>query len=351
MKPSHRKDVIIARVIFAAICVVLLAIIITLVVVFTSHGKDDTKPSESDNNTEITKPTVDEIISTPEPDTEDVVQTKTYRTTDKVRFRKTPGTDGEVISVLNANTEVIYYEEADGWAKVEYNGQTGYISVDYLKEVVEGEQVSNTKVILIDPGHQGRGDSSTEPVGPGSSTTKAKVASGTQGTTTGVPEYQLTLDIGLALRDELQSRGYTVYMTRETNDVNISNKERAEMAGNVGADISIRLHADGSESSSANGASILCPSSSNPYISNLSEESRKLSQCVIDAYCDATGIKNNGLSYRDDMTGFNWSTVTCTLLEMGFMSNPSDDTNMQDSAFQVDMVQGIANGIDAYFGL
>ena len=31
------------------------------------------------------------------------------------------------------------------------------------------------------------------------------------------------------------------------------------------------------------------------------------------------------------------------------MTNPSDDTNMQDPAFQDRMVQGMANGIDDYF--
>ena len=51
----------------------------------------------------------------------------------------------------------------------------------------------------------------------------------------------------------------------------------------------------------------------------------------------------------DNMTGINWSTVPVIILEMGFMSNESDDTNMENPDFQKLMVQGIANGIDAYF--
>ena len=77
---------------------------------------------------------------------------------------------------------------------------------------------------MIDPGHQGRGNSSLEPVGPGASTKKAKLLVELQGQTTKIPESQTTLEIGLKLRSELQSRGYTVIMTRTSQNVDISNK-------------------------------------------------------------------------------------------------------------------------------
>ena len=85
-------------------------------------------------------------------------------------------------------------------------------------------------VIAIDAGHQEHGNFGQEPIGPGSSTMKTKVAGGTRGTTTGVPEYQLTLDISLKLRDLLEEKGYQVVMIRETNDVDITNSERAMVA-------------------------------------------------------------------------------------------------------------------------
>lgn len=208
----------------------------------------------------------------------------------------------------------------------------------------------NSAVVVIDPGHQGRGDSTKEPNGPGSSTMKARVTSGTTGVATGVAEYIMNLNVSLKLKTELENRGYTVYMTRSTHDVNISNKERAEYATTVGADIAVRIHGNGSSSAGVHGAEAYAPSASNPYVAHLHKASQSLSQCIIDAYCQATGFRNRGVFASDIMTGINWSTVPVTIIELGYMSNSEEDKKMQDEVMQNNMVQGIANGIDAYFG-
>ncbi len=209
-------------------------------------------------------------------------------------------------------------------------------------------QVSGKQIVGIDPGHQSHGNSSTEPVGPGSTTYKAKVAGGTRGTATGKAEYQLTLEVAKKLKTKLWNRGYQVVMTRTKNDVNISNKERAQLINESGADICVRIHADGGPSS-ARGATVLCPSADNRYISRLYSRSKKLSECLITSYCSATGLRNRGISYRDDLTGTNWSTVPTTLLELGFMTNSTEDRYLSSASGQKAMVQGMADGIDAYF--
>ncbi|MCI6995546.1 MAG: N-acetylmuramoyl-L-alanine amidase [Eubacterium sp.] len=247
-------------------------------------------------------------------------------------------------------------EEADALSDegaVSDTGESVVMEADVEPEILEPEEVNienNGKKIAIDPGHQGKGNSEKEPIGPGASQTKAKVASGTTGRITGVPEYQLNLDVSLKLRDELEVRGYEVYMIRETNDVNISNAERAKAAADAGADLLIRIHANGSENSSVAGALTMSPTSSNPYVdSETVKECQKLSQIVIEAFCEATGAKNQGVYQTDEMSGLNWCSIPATIVELGYMTNPEEDVRMQTASYQDSMVQGIANGIDRYF--
>ena len=212
-------------------------------------------------------------------------------------------------------------------------------------------EAENGFVVAIDPGHQGSwvDMSEQEPNGPGSSEYKANATTGTTGSYTGVPEYQLNLDISLSLREELEERGYQVVMTREDHDTAISNAERALMAAEQGGDIYVRIHANGSDDSSVSGALGMSPSPENPYIPELYEDSYRLTECILNAYCEATGFSNLGVQYYDNMTGINWSKIPVTILEMGFMTNQQDDLNMADSAYRQKMVEGIVSGVNEYY--
>lgn len=210
---------------------------------------------------------------------------------------------------------------------------------------------SNGRKVAIDPGHQGYhvDMSELEPVGPGSQEMKAKATQGTKGSFTGVPEYELNLSISKQLAQELQGRGYEVMLTRQDNDTAISNRERALLAADFGADIYLRIHANGSENPNDSGALTMVPSANNPYIAQLHNKSYALGEAVINAYCQSCGLTNRGVMFSDNMAGTNWSKVPVTILEMGFMTNQSDDIYMQNTEFQSRMVQGIANGVDQYF--
>lgn len=258
-------------------------------------------------------------------------------------------TESEQAQTGKAETE----QESETAAKEETESESGQdlLITKETETESETEPESEQLVVAIDPGHQGNwvDMSEKEPNGPGSSEMKAKATTGTQGSFSGKAEYELNLEISLLLRDELEKRGYRVILTREDNDTAISNAERAQMAYEEGGDIYVRIHANGSDDAGVQGALAMVPSSNNPYIPELAEDSYTLAECILSAYCEKASFTSLGIQYYDNMTGINWSKLPVMILEMGFMTNQSDDLRMSDASVQPLMAEGIADGIDLYF--
>ena len=269
-------------------------------------------------------------------------------TTSSVNVRTAPSTDSEVYQTAARRSEFVRTADDGTWSAVELDGKEYYVASEYL--MLKSEMKDNGFLVVIDAGHQGKGNSEQEPIGPGASETKAKVASGTSGCVTGLNEYELTLSVSLKLQAELEARGYQVVMVRTSHDVNISNSERAAVANNAGADAFIRVHANGSDDSSENGILTICPTSSNPFMGSLYSQCRSLSECVLDGAVNATGANKKYIWETDTMSGINWCTVPVTIVEMGFMTNPAEDQNMAADSYQNQLAAGIADGVDAYFG-
>ena len=150
------------------------------------------------------------------------------------------------------------------------------------------------------------------------------------------------------MEEILLERGYEVIMVRTSHDVDISNSERAAVANEAGADAFIRIHANGSEDSSVHGAMTICQTPSNPYNGALYEESRALADAVLDCFVASTGASKQYVWETDSMSGINWASVPATIIEMGYMTNPTEDQNMASEDYQYLMAEGIANGIDEF---
>lgn len=205
------------------------------------------------------------------------------------------------------------------------------------------------ETIVIDPGHQAHGDSSQEPIGPGATETKAKVTTGATGVSTGQTEEELNLKVSMYLKEELEKIGYLVIMTRETANVNLSNSERAEIANNNNADAFIRIHANSYDNEFVNGVLTMCQTSENKYNGELYNESKLLSEMVVNNISKQTGFKNKGVTETDNMSGINWSKVPVTIVEMGFLSNLKEDELMATEEYRKKIAKGIADGVEEYF--
>ena len=206
-------------------------------------------------------------------------------------------------------------------------------------------------LVVIDPGHQLHGDFGQEPIGPGALETKARVTDGTQGVVTGIYEYELNLAVSLLLRDELEARGYRVVLTREENDVSLSNAERAAIANDLQADAFVRIHANGVDDSSVRGIMTICMSAQNPYNAALYSSSRSLADALLRSLGEALACDENHRSLweTDSMSGINYSLVPVCIVEMGYMSNPEEDRLLADGDYRQTIARGLADGLDAWF--
>ena len=285
-------------------------------------------------------------------------------TTDYVNVRTAPSTDGDPAMQLADGVELDRIGYNDEWSKVSIKGETYYVYSKFVKaegaassgddssteeSTQETSNVGEGKLICIDAGHQATPNTDTEPVGPGAEDKKAKVSAGNTGVTTGTEEYELNLEVALKLQSALEARGYTVKMIRTSNDVDISNAARAELANSDKADAFIRIHANGSTDTNASRVMTVCQTKDNPYNADIYDSCKRLSADVLSGMAAATGANSEGVWETDSMSGINWCKVPVTIVEIGYMTNSEEDQKLVTSDYQNLLAKGIADGIDAYF--
>ncbi|MBQ3270700.1 MAG: N-acetylmuramoyl-L-alanine amidase [Clostridia bacterium] len=200
-------------------------------------------------------------------------------------------------------------------------------------------------IIGINPGHQKRTVTKLYPLAPGSSQKAKGVKTGACGKWTRVNEYETVLAIGLKLKALLENEGATVVITRTTNDVMLTNIDRAKMLNDAGVDVALQLHCNSVSNQRAEGFI--------SYIRTTTEYAdvnRAIGQAIADAASAECGCVNHGVKVQNGYMSLNWTTTPSVLLEMGYISNRKEDALLATDEYRDRMAHGIMEGLCTYFG-
>lgn len=165
----------------------------------------------------------------------------------------------------------------------------------------------------------------------------------------GYYEQDITYDIGIRLAELLRTRPeFEVRLSRPTSDtiLGFSNSSslstRVREANNWGADIFLSLHTNASNNDRATGSEAL-------IYSRASTVARELSEDILEGLTNATGLRNRGIVERPGLYVLRETTMPAIIVEMGFISNPTDASLMVNSPGL--FARGIFNGILEYYNL
>ncbi len=198
-----------------------------------------------------------------------------------------------------------------------------------------------TPVICVDPGH-GFGDN------------------GTYSDLLGeLYEKDVTLAIGLMLRDELEARGFRVLLTHdgetfpkaENDDGNdlFRPQERIAYVKTKKIDYYVSIHCDSYEDiASVNGTRIYY-SADTKHTKQSAKVAEAICKAINAAQPDAKKTTVTEMKYDQAYYVIREAPVPAALIEVGFVTNPMDAKNMTDPAWQALIAAAIAEGIGAYF--
>ena len=225
-------------------------------------------------------------------------------------------------------------------------------------------KINRKRVIVLDPGHGGKD--------PGAIGAYAKTY-----------EKNITLAMGKELKQLLQNKGYVVYLTRET-DIFIPLRQRTKIAQKYKADLFMSIHADSAQNRNATGLSVytLSDTASDKEAAALAERENKAdiiggidlggnTKEVNDILISLsqTDTRNKSSKYATYLVqemsksvklvknthrfaGFavlKAPDVPAALLEMGYLSNRTEEANLRTSSYRRKLAEAVARSVDKYF--
>jgi N-acetylmuramoyl-L-alanine amidase len=178
----------------------------------------------------------------------------------------------------------------------------------------------NSIVIALDAGHGGR-----DPGALGAN---------------GIQEKNITLSVAIRAAHLLQQKGYGVILTR-SDDREILLQPRVNTAVAYQADILVSIHANALERSSISGTETYY----------LRPDSARLATTLHRYIVAGVGSLDRGVRRaRFFMVRETPTTMPSVLLEMGYVTNPTEGSRLNTPEYQDRLAQSIVQGIEAYFG-
>ena len=283
-------------------------------------------------------------------------------TQDNTILYNSPSEGADVYVTLNKGVDLARTGVKEGWVRILLNGGNYYVKSSF---VVETDVAWATKtdaktaghIVFIDPGKQVVDDKELEPISPDidpdetvdGAGMKIKMTPAAVGVSTERYEYDVTLDVANHLKSVLVQRGYTVFMSRESGSVNLSNARRASMANADEAEIYIKLEAGEVSDPTTMGVIGFITTSTNSVTSGNYQNNYLLCYDILKNISEDTTATRLGIYETDDLTSLNYCKMPATVINVGFLSNQYDDQALADPDYQRSMATAIADGIDDFF--
>ena len=192
----------------------------------------------------------------------------------------------------------------------------GVSTASYGKSIIKNVNRDYYKV-FIDPGHGGYDNGAVQ---------------------NGVLEDEINLQISQKVEAKLKAKGVQVKMSRY-DDTYLSLTDRTKMANNWGSDIFVSVHQNSATSSSANGIET--------YYYSSRQDSKELATEIQTDLIQSTSAVNRGAKTANYAV-IKTANMSSSLVECGFISNPTEAKNLSSSSYQDKVAEGIVNGIMDY---
>ena len=224
--------------------------------------------------------------------------------------------DGELVGKSVGSTFVSQQTEDTVYILEVCITEEGISTASYARSNVKNVDRDYYKV-FIDPGHGGVDNGAVQ---------------------NGVLEDEINLQISKKIEAKLKAKGVEVKMSRY-DDTYLSLTDRTYMANKEGSDVFVSIHQNSATNSSAKGIET--------YYYSTRQDSKELATDIQNDLIQATNATDRGVKTANYAV-IKTASMSSSLVECGFISNPTDAQNLSSSSYQDKVAEGIVNGIMDY---